>query len=373
MEIKNTIGNASEAQVEDVNGKSENTSDTANKSASSEKHNTVHRNYKDRFFRQLFNEPKNFLTLYNNLTKQKLKLEETALENVTLKEGFYSGPINDLSMLVNGKLVVLVEHQSTICPNMPLRMLEYISLIYSKIIPNYDNIIYSPKPVQIPTPEFFVVYNGLKKFKEDIIELSNIFIDENSPSSLKLKIKVLDLNEDKENIFDKEELNNQNVLLGYYTLIKYIHEFQSEEGTSNNTKLIDGMPSYIAKAIKKCKEEKLLEDYLNIKENLEMIAQDYEPMIELQLHDQELTEAVTDEVTKKVTKSVTDEVTERVTKSVTDEVTKKVTKSVTDEVTDKAIENLICNFNFTNEQLKTTYPEVSDERINKIRDSIKTK
>ena len=86
-----------------------------------------------------------------------------------------------------------------------------------------------------------------------------------------------------------------------------------------------------------------------------MIAQDYEPMIELQLHDQELTEAVTDEVTKKVTKSVTEE----------------VTKAVTDEVTDKAIENLICNFNFTNEQLKTAYPEVSDEHINEIRASIK--
>ena len=111
----------------------------------------------------------------------------------------------------------------------------------------------------------------------------------------------------------------------------------TEEVTSNITELIDGMPSYIAKAINKCKEEKLLENYLNNKEFLEMIAEDYGPMFELQLHDQKLTEAVTD------------------------------------EVIDKSIESLIRNFNFTNEQLKTASPEVSDERINKIRDSIKTK
>ena len=51
----------------------------------------------------------------------------------------------------------------------------------------------------------------------------------------------------------------------------------------------------------------------------------------------------------------------------------ELTEAVTEEETDKWIKSLICNFNFTNEQLKTTYPEVSDEHINKIRDSLKTK
>ena len=73
--------------------------------------------------------------------------------------------------------------------------------------------------------------------------------------------------------------------------------------------------------------------------------------IDIETHDQELREAIIDQITE--------------------EVTERVTKSVTEELTDKAIENLICNFNFTNEQLKTTYPEVSDEHINEIRASIK--
>jgi hypothetical protein len=36
---------------------------------------------------------------------------------------------NDIAMLVDNRLVVLVEHQSTINENMPLRLLEYVSRI----------------------------------------------------------------------------------------------------------------------------------------------------------------------------------------------------------------------------------------------------
>jgi hypothetical protein len=40
---------------------------------------------------------------------------------------------NDISFILGGRFVVLVEHQSTLNANMPLRMLEYIGRVYEKI------------------------------------------------------------------------------------------------------------------------------------------------------------------------------------------------------------------------------------------------
>jgi hypothetical protein len=40
---------------------------------------------------------------------------------------------NDISFLLDGKLVVLIEHQSSLNRNMPLRLLLYIGRVYEKI------------------------------------------------------------------------------------------------------------------------------------------------------------------------------------------------------------------------------------------------
>ena len=37
---------------------------------------------------------------------------------------------------MDDRLIVLVEHQSTINENMPLRLLEYVSRIYEQIVPS---------------------------------------------------------------------------------------------------------------------------------------------------------------------------------------------------------------------------------------------
>ena len=45
---------------------------------------------------------------------------------------------NDVAFLVEGKTIVLGEHQSTESPNMPLRQLLYIAKEYEKIVPVED-------------------------------------------------------------------------------------------------------------------------------------------------------------------------------------------------------------------------------------------
>ena len=52
----------------------------------------------------------------------------------TIDDVFDNEKRNDVSFLYKDKLVVMIEHQSTISENMPLRMLLYIAKYYDKHI-----------------------------------------------------------------------------------------------------------------------------------------------------------------------------------------------------------------------------------------------
>ena len=92
------------------------------------------RNHKDSLFIDLFckdqkSGKENFISLYNALHQTNLDLKTTTLQEVNIENILYMALSNDIAMLVDGRLVVLVEHQSTINENMPLRLLEYDILV----------------------------------------------------------------------------------------------------------------------------------------------------------------------------------------------------------------------------------------------------
>ena len=71
----------------------------------------------------------------------------------TLKNVLFLDKINDISFTVDGKLVILIEHQSTINPNMALRFFIYAAKIYDAIVKS--TTLYSGILLQVPKPEFF--------------------------------------------------------------------------------------------------------------------------------------------------------------------------------------------------------------------------
>ncbi len=95
------------------------------------------RKYKDSVFTDLFGTDKtgkeNFLALYNALSGNDFKLQEVSLERKVIEQSLYKTFNNDVSWEINGKLIILVEHQSTVNENMPLRCLEYVTRIYEGI------------------------------------------------------------------------------------------------------------------------------------------------------------------------------------------------------------------------------------------------
>jgi hypothetical protein len=79
----------------------------------------TNREYKDSVFTLLFNDKKRLLELYNAVNGTSFTNEDD-IEINTLQNALFMGMINDISFTIAGMLVVLVEHQSTINPNMPL-------------------------------------------------------------------------------------------------------------------------------------------------------------------------------------------------------------------------------------------------------------
>ena len=192
------------------------------------------RNHKDSLFIDLFCKDKegkqNFISLYNALHNTNLDLATTTVQEVNIENVLYMALSNDIAMLVDNKLVVLVEHQSTINENMPLRLLEYVSRIYEQLVPSEDR--YEKKMIKIPYPEFFVFYNGTEDYPvESELRLSDAFIfpDEkynikNKDFSLEIKVRIVNINTDKNNPI----LKQCKKLEEYSLLIDYIRESKKE-------------------------------------------------------------------------------------------------------------------------------------------------
>ena len=76
---------------------------------------TSNRKYKDSVFVDLFSEDEkakeNFLSLYNALHGTHLPLS-SPVENIRLDNVMYMNIINDVSCLVDNKIIVLAEHQN---------------------------------------------------------------------------------------------------------------------------------------------------------------------------------------------------------------------------------------------------------------------
>jgi len=91
----------------------------------------INRKYKDSLFRSIFNNKPAILELYNAIEKTNYK-DESIIEINTLKDVLFKTIENDLSFEVNNKMLILIEHQSTINKNMAVRFLAYIAGIYLK-------------------------------------------------------------------------------------------------------------------------------------------------------------------------------------------------------------------------------------------------
>lgn len=115
------------------------------------------RTYKDSLFRHIFNDKRRLASLYESLTGRKVAPRDIAI--TTLRGVFFNDIKNDISFRIGDRDIILMEHQSSWNPNMPLRMLWYVAKLYSRQLDSQE-VVYRSRLIPIPAPEFYVFYNG---------------------------------------------------------------------------------------------------------------------------------------------------------------------------------------------------------------------
>jgi predicted transposase/invertase (TIGR01784 family) len=209
----------------------------------------ANRKYKDSVFVSLFSDKKRLLELYNAIDGTSYKDPNLITIN-TLEGILFQDRLNDISFTISGKLVVLLEHQSSINENMPLRFLIYISKVYEKLIDS-DNI-YKRDLIKIPTPEFIVLYNGIDKYpKEKILKLSAAFerAGIKKVPELELTVRVLNINKGHNPKIEQKSKS----LAGYSAFVAKSRELQ-KQGYS--------LKESIKEAVLYCINKGILQDYL---------------------------------------------------------------------------------------------------------------
>ena len=189
------------------------------------------RKFKNGVFTMLFDDPALLRELYCALGGVSLPPDLPVSIN-TLENVMYMDFNNDISFEIGGKLVVLIEHQSTVNPNMALRMLIYITRVLEKMIDS--KALYSRKRMVIPWPEFYVLYNGREPFPDTVVlRLSDLFanpqdlsLPEKAYPLLELEVKVININEGR----NKEIVDRCRKLSEYSLLVAKIHEYWQETG-----------------------------------------------------------------------------------------------------------------------------------------------
>ncbi|ERF60378.1 transposase, YhgA-like domain protein [Treponema socranskii subsp. socranskii VPI DR56BR1116 = ATCC 35536] len=190
-----------------------------------------------------------------------------------LEQVMYMAFRNDVACLIDGKIIVLVEHQSTINANMPLRFLQYAARLYERIQNPRDRYLRRLK--KIPTPEFYVFYNGEEDYPENTtLRLSDAFMTIPEKPCLELVVSVTNINYNR----GSKILHTCKPLKEYTLFVDAVRrhtKLDPENGFQN--------------AIKECIQNDILREYLQRKsrEVMNMLIAEYDYDVDIAVQREE--------------------------------------------------------------------------------------
>ncbi|MDR1410777.1 MAG: hypothetical protein LBI91_01070 [Spirochaetaceae bacterium] len=214
---------------------------------------SANRQYKDSVFSLLFSDPAILRQLYSALKGTDLDPDVPVVIN-TLENALYMDRINDISFILDDRFVLVMEHQSTVNPNMPLRILMYIALLYEQYVGGKGpHTIYTKKRVRLPRPEFIVLYNGKAPFPEKAeLKLSDSYAEgagDGISGGLELRVTVYNINPGY-----NEELRRKCPALGGYSA--FVDKVRRNEAAGQ------GLEEAIDGAVKWCIKNDILREFL---------------------------------------------------------------------------------------------------------------
>ena len=209
----------------------------------------ANKEYKSDVFSMLLQDKKRAMEIYNAINGTDYNDPEL-VEMTTLDDKSFSLTVrNDASFILDANLS-LYEHQSTYCPNMPLRDLLYFASIIQKQIKAQKRDIYGGRILKIPVPHFVVFYNGKEDAPDQYdLRLSDAFEKETKNPEIELVCHVYNINSGK----------NTPLLSKCQTLREYMYFVDM---VRKNNEISGNLEDAIEKAINQCMEENVLRDFL---------------------------------------------------------------------------------------------------------------
>ena len=147
---------------------------------------------------------------------------------------------NDLGFIVNNKLMILVEAQSTWTMNILVRVLLYLAQNYHEYFLRTSQNYYKSKKVRMPKPELYVIFTGDRGQKPDKISLSKEYF-EGADIGIEVKARVI------------YESNKDDIINQYIIFCKIFNEQTRQHGMTRKA---------VTETIRICKDRNVLREYL---------------------------------------------------------------------------------------------------------------
>jgi hypothetical protein len=180
------------------------------------------REHKDRLFKKLFSEKEYFIDLYRAVSGELLRSDD--IVPVAIGYSDKVGLSNDVAFKAGERIIVLMEHQASPNQNMPLRFLIYIAETFKAL--GYKEAALKDTLVRIPRPEFYIFYNGIKKFNPG----SELKLSDAYTAGIGKKLYLEVTAEFYDLSTNKQIRDNCNILEGYYSLIGMIYDKHKNQG-----------------------------------------------------------------------------------------------------------------------------------------------
>ncbi|MCL2014883.1 MAG: hypothetical protein FWG68_01385, partial [Defluviitaleaceae bacterium] len=221
------------------------------------------RKYKDTVLRNLYLEPRRAIELFNALENKNYK--PTARVKYFDIEDRLLGRYGDVFCSIEREWLVLSEHMSTFNLNIPLRMLQYLMDGITAEVLHGKNL--HGEFVKIPTPRFYLLYNGRKSAKNlpKTMKLSDSFITLEKPPALEVIVNVIDIR-----YSSKGKILEKSPSLGGYSYVIHLIESYIKQGFTRD--------KAIANAINRAINEQIaIADFLeeNYRGVIDMLGYEY--------------------------------------------------------------------------------------------------
>ncbi len=198
------------------------------------------RTAKNSVFLDLFQNKSYLLKLYKTLHPEDETATEDSLTNVTIENILTDNLYNDLGFIVNNKLMILVEAQSTWTMNILVRILLYLAQSYHEYFQRTSQNYYKSKKVKMPKPELYVIFTGNKGLKPGKISLSKEFF-EGSDIDIEVRAKAI------------YESGTDDIINQYIIFCKVFNEQTKQYGMTRKA---------VTETIRICKDRNILREYL---------------------------------------------------------------------------------------------------------------